>query len=56
MGREAVHDVKAAVEYAKLLKEYAATATDDLHIIMRSVFSSSLHIGFFTFGLIRFFS
>lgn len=33
-----MHDVKAAVEYAKLLKAYADVAKDDLHIVMRVYF------------------
>jgi 3-deoxy-7-phosphoheptulonate synthase len=33
-----VHDVDAAIEYAKRLKAYAETAKDDLHIIMRVYF------------------
>lgn len=33
-----VHNVPAALEYAKLLKEYAVTAQDDLLIIMRVYF------------------
>jgi 3-deoxy-7-phosphoheptulonate synthase len=33
-----VHDVDAAIEYAKLLKQYADNAKDDLHIVMRVYF------------------
>ncbi len=33
-----VHDIDAATEYAKLLKAYADTASDDLLIIMRVYF------------------
>lgn len=33
-----VHNVPAAIEYAKLLSEYAAGAKDDLHIVMRVYF------------------
>lgn len=33
-----MHDVKAAIEYAKLLRAYAAEADDDLHIQMRVYF------------------
>jgi len=33
-----VHDPDAALEYAKLLKAYADTAKDDLHIVMRVYF------------------
>src|SRR5713101_4034713 len=33
-----VHDVDAAIEYARKLKAYAETAKDDLHIIMRVYF------------------
>lgn len=38
VGPCSVHDVKAALEYAKLLKEYADGATEDLHILMRVYF------------------
>jgi 3-deoxy-7-phosphoheptulonate synthase len=33
-----VHNVDAAIEYAKLLKQYADSARDDLHIVMRVYF------------------
>ncbi|KAF5338952.1 hypothetical protein D9611_008789 [Ephemerocybe angulata] len=33
-----VHNVDAALEYARLLREYAETAKDDLHIVMRVYF------------------
>jgi hypothetical protein len=33
-----VHDVDAAMEYAKLLKAYADENKDDLHILMRVYF------------------
>jgi 3-deoxy-7-phosphoheptulonate synthase len=33
-----VHNVEAAVEYAKLLRAYAELAKDDLHIVMRVYF------------------
>lgn len=33
-----VHNVDAAIEYAKLLKQYADNAKDDLHITMRVYF------------------
>lgn len=33
-----MHDPDAALEYAKLLKAYADTAKDDLHIVMRVYF------------------
>ncbi|KAH6908022.1 phospho-2-dehydro-3-deoxyheptonate aldolase [Coprinopsis sp. MPI-PUGE-AT-0042] len=33
-----VHNVDAALEYARLLKAYADTARDDLHIVMRVYF------------------
>ena len=35
VGPCSVHDVAAGLEYAKLLKEYADTAKDDLIIVMR---------------------
>ncbi|KAK4692448.1 3-deoxy-7-phosphoheptulonate synthase, partial [Phenoliferia sp. Uapishka_3] len=38
VGPCSVHDVKAALEYAKLLKAYADEASDDLHILMRVYF------------------
>ncbi|KAI9462242.1 hypothetical protein HD554DRAFT_2127577 [Boletus coccyginus] len=38
VGPCSVHDVDAAIEYAKLLKQYADSARDDLHIIMRVYF------------------
>ncbi|GAA5968723.1 hypothetical protein JCM21900_000451 [Sporobolomyces salmonicolor] len=38
VGPCSVHDVKAALEYAKLLKEYADGAKEDLHILMRVYF------------------
>jgi hypothetical protein len=38
VGPCSVHDVKAALEYAKLLKEYADGAVEDLHILMRVYF------------------
>jgi 3-deoxy-7-phosphoheptulonate synthase len=38
VGPCSVHDVDAAIEYAKRLKAYAETAKDDLHIIMRVYF------------------
>lgn len=38
VGPCSVHDVKAAIEYAQLLKQYADTAKDDLHIVMRVYF------------------
>lgn len=38
VGPCSVHDVEAAVEYAKLLKKYAESAKDDLHIVMRVYF------------------
>ena len=33
-----MHNVDAAIVYAKLLKEYADKAKDDLHIVMRVYF------------------
>ena len=33
-----VHNVQAALEYATLLRDYAETAKDDLHIVMRVYF------------------
>jgi hypothetical protein len=42
VGPCSVHDVKAALEYAKLLKEYADGALDDLHILMRVYFEKVL--------------
>ncbi|GAA5910838.1 3-deoxy-7-phosphoheptulonate synthase [Sporobolomyces salmoneus] len=38
VGPCSVHDVKAALEYAQLLKKYADEASDDLHILMRVYF------------------
>jgi len=38
VGPCSVHDIEAATEYAKLLKAYADTASDDLLIIMRVYF------------------
>ncbi|KAG6918320.1 hypothetical protein DXG01_015178 [Tephrocybe rancida] len=38
VGPCSVHNVPAALEYAKLLKEYADTAQDDLLIVMRVYF------------------
>jgi 3-deoxy-7-phosphoheptulonate synthase len=38
LTRESFADVKAALEYAKLLKDYIEESKDDLHIIMRSYF------------------
>ncbi|KAM0748340.1 putative 3-deoxy-D-arabino-heptulosonate-7-phosphate synthase [Meredithblackwellia eburnea MCA 4105] len=38
VGPCSVHDVKAALEYAKLLKAYADDAQEDLHILMRVYF------------------
>ncbi|KAI6041381.1 hypothetical protein EDC04DRAFT_2669174 [Pisolithus marmoratus] len=38
VGPCSVHDVDAAMEYAKLLKPYADSAKDDLHIVMRVYF------------------
>ncbi|KAI5480471.1 3-deoxy-7-phosphoheptulonate synthase [Pseudohyphozyma bogoriensis] len=38
VGPCSVHDVKAALEYAALLKAYADEASDDLHILMRVYF------------------
>ncbi|KAF9527523.1 phospho-2-dehydro-3-deoxyheptonate aldolase [Crepidotus variabilis] len=38
VGPCSVHNVDAAVEYAKLLKIYAENSKDDLHIIMRVYF------------------
>ncbi|KAG1749285.1 hypothetical protein EDB19DRAFT_1681833 [Suillus lakei] len=38
VGPCSVHDVGAAIEYAKLLKAYADVAKDDLHIVMRVYF------------------
>lgn len=33
-----VHNVEAAIEYAKLLQKYAESAKNDLHIVMRVYF------------------
>ncbi|RUS19922.1 3-deoxy-7-phosphoheptulonate synthase [Endogone sp. FLAS-F59071] len=38
VGPCSIHDVNAAIEYAKLLRDYAETAKDDLCIIMRVYF------------------
>ncbi|KAF8914972.1 hypothetical protein CPB85DRAFT_1375328 [Mucidula mucida] len=38
VGPCSVHNVDAAIEYAKLLKAYADEAQDDLHIVMRVYF------------------
>ncbi|KAF9970847.1 hypothetical protein BGZ73_006297 [Actinomortierella ambigua] len=38
VGPCSIHDTKAAIEYAQRLKAYAATATEDLAIIMRVYF------------------
>ncbi|GAA6020973.1 hypothetical protein JCM11491_001571 [Sporobolomyces phaffii] len=38
VGPCSVHDVKAALEYAQLLKKYADEASEDLHILMRVYF------------------
>ncbi|GAA5825526.1 hypothetical protein JCM11251_000273 [Rhodosporidiobolus azoricus] len=38
VGPCSIHDVKAALEYAELLKKYADEAKDDLHILMRVYF------------------
>lgn len=38
VGPCSIHDVKAAKEYANLLKEFAETVKEDLHIIMRVYF------------------
>ncbi|KAK9764139.1 hypothetical protein K7432_008617 [Basidiobolus ranarum] len=38
VGPCSIHDTKAGIEYAKKLKEYAETASKDLHIIMRVYF------------------
>ena len=38
VGPCSVHDARAGIEYAKRLHEYAETAKDDLHIIMRVYF------------------
>ena len=40
-----VHNVDAAIEYAKLLKAYSDVAKEDLHIIMR-VYFEKLVLGF----------
>ncbi|KNZ56601.1 3-deoxy-7-phosphoheptulonate synthase [Puccinia sorghi] len=37
VGPCSIHDTKAGIEYAKLLKAYADSAKDHLHILMRSV-------------------
>jgi phospho-2-dehydro-3-deoxyheptonate aldolase len=33
-----VHNVQSALEYARKLRDYAETAKDDLHIVMRVYF------------------
>jgi hypothetical protein len=38
VGPCSIHDVRAALEYAKLLKAYADDASDDLLIVMRVYF------------------
>lgn len=38
VGPCSIHDVRAALEYAKLLKAYADEASDDLLIVMRVYF------------------
>ncbi|KAF9236481.1 hypothetical protein BU15DRAFT_89100 [Melanogaster broomeanus] len=38
VGPCSVHNVEAAIDYAKLLKQYADNAKDDLHIVMRVYF------------------
>ncbi len=38
VGPCSIHDVVAAKEYAKLLKDFAETVKEDLHIIMRVYF------------------
>ena len=38
VGPCSVHDARAGIEYAKRLHQYAETAKDDLHIIMRVYF------------------
>ncbi|GAA6007785.1 hypothetical protein JCM10207_004873 [Rhodosporidiobolus poonsookiae] len=38
VGPCSIHDVKAALEYAKLLKAYSDEAKEDLHILMRVYF------------------
>lgn len=38
VGPCSVHNVDAALEYARLLREYAETAKNDLHIVMRVYF------------------
>ena len=38
VGPCSVHDVRAALEYAKLLKDYADSAAEDLVIVMRVYF------------------
>ncbi|EJF63381.1 3-deoxy-7-phosphoheptulonate synthase [Dichomitus squalens LYAD-421 SS1] len=38
VGPCSVHNVESAKEYARLLRDYAETAKDDLHIIMRVYF------------------
>ena len=49
VGPCSVHDVKAALEYAKLLKAYADEASDDLHILMRVYFEKVPRRSTFTF-------
>lgn len=56
VGPCSVHDVKAALEYAKLLKEYADGAAEDLHILMRVYFekvSSLSHRSLRTSGRVK---
>ncbi|EGN97991.1 hypothetical protein SERLA73DRAFT_182804 [Serpula lacrymans var. lacrymans S7.3] len=38
VGPCSVHNVEAAIEYAKILKDYADQAKEDLHIVMRVYF------------------
>jgi len=38
VGPCSIHDTKAGIEYAKLLKDYADSAKDHLHILMRTYF------------------
>lgn len=38
VGPCSIHDTKAGIEYAKLLKAYADSAKDHLHILMRTYF------------------
>ena len=48
VGPCSVHDVKAALEYAKLLKEYADGTSEDLHILMRVYFEKVRRCRLFT--------